>query len=150
MGGEPWFYIVPYQPDISKVLTDLKRREFEAGRYNPVQGFPLFPVDPSAPSPGAQHATIEEAVRAAGASGTRSILDMQRAANDPDDIDYGVITPLSDEFLVDSFGTTKPTREMIEEGSDITEGADRGQGIYTVIYRNGLPVEIFVAGTSYD
>ncbi len=150
MGGEPWFYIVPYQPDISKALVELKQREFEAGRYNPVQWFPSCPPSPSTPSPGAQHATIEEAIEAAGASGTRSILDMHRVASDPAFPDYGVATPLPEDFLLERFGTTRPTREMVEDCLDILEGVDRGQGIYTVLYRDGQPTEILFGGLSYD
>ena len=36
MGGHPWFYFVAYQSDINIALQNLRRREFEAGRYNPV------------------------------------------------------------------------------------------------------------------
>ena len=150
MGGEPWFYIVPYQPNITQALNELKQREFKAGRYNPVTMFPSFPVNPGAPSPGARHRTIEEAIRASGADGTRSILDMQRVADNSDYPDFGVITPVEEEFLIERFGTARPTREMIEEGLDILENADRGQGVYTVIYRDGDPAEIFFGGISYD
>ena len=34
MGGEPWFYFVAYQKDINSALQALRRREFQAGRYN--------------------------------------------------------------------------------------------------------------------
>jgi hypothetical protein len=73
MGGEPWFYFVPYQTDINNALQALRRREFQAGRYNPVTPFLEFPLDAAAPGPGAQHASIEEAIQDADADGTRSI-----------------------------------------------------------------------------
>ena len=41
MGGEPWFYFFPYQADINSALQALRRREFQAGRYNPVTPFLL-------------------------------------------------------------------------------------------------------------
>jgi hypothetical protein len=47
MGGHEWFYFVEYQSDINSALQALRRREFEAGRYNPVMWFPPFPVDGS-------------------------------------------------------------------------------------------------------
>jgi hypothetical protein len=147
MGGEPWFYFVPYQADINRALQALRRREFEAGRYNPVMAMPDFPVEANAPAPGAQHASIEDAIEAADADGTRSILDMLRVSDDPD---YGAITPLSEEDLVSLFGSTTPTREMIESNDDLFEALERGQGVYIVAYRDGKPSEIFFAGYSFD
>jgi hypothetical protein len=147
MGGEPWFYFVPYQADINGALQALRRREFQAGRYNPVTPLPEFPVDAQAPGPGAQHASIEEAIEDADADGTRSILDMERIADEPD---FGAVTPLSDEDLDDLFGTSKPTREMIESNDDLFEALERGQGVYIVAYRDGKPSEIFFAGYSFD
>ena len=108
MGGEPWFYFVAYQKDINSALQALRRREFQAGRYNPVTPFLEFPVDAGTPGPGAQHASIEEAITDADADGTRSILDMERISDEPD---YGAVTPLSEDDLVELFGTSKPTRE---------------------------------------
>jgi len=150
MGGEPWFYIVPYQPNITQALNELKQREFNAGRYNPATPFPTFPVDLQAPALGARHKTMQEALRASGADGTRSILDMQRVAERPGEAGYGVITLVEKESLLECFGTTWPTREMIEDDLDILESADRGQGVYTLIYRDGQPAKIFFGGVSYD
>ena len=147
MGGEPWFYFVPYQADINGALQALRRREFHAGRYNPVVPFPEFPVQGDAPAPGAQHASIEEAIEEADADGTRSILDMERVADEPD---YGAITPMSEDDLVNLFGTATPTREMIESNEDLFEAIDRGQGVYVIAYRDGKPSEIFFAGYSFD
>jgi hypothetical protein len=147
LGGEPWFYFVPYQADINSALQTLRRREFHAGRYNPVTPFLEFPVDASAPGPGAQHRSIEEAIEDADADGTRSILDMERISDEPD---YGAVTPLSDDALVDLFGTSKPTREMIGSHDELFESLERGQGVYIVAYRDDKPSEIFFAGYSFD
>jgi hypothetical protein len=147
MGGEPWFYFVPYQADINGALQTLRRREFQAGRYNPATPFLEFPVDPGTRGPGAQHASIEEAISDADADGTRSILDMERISDEPD---YGAVTPMSDDDLVEMFGTTKPTREMIESNEELFEALERGQGVYIVAYRDGTPSEIFFAGYSFD
>ena len=46
MGGEPWFYFVPYQSDVNGVLHSLWRREFQAGRYNPATPLVQFPGRP--------------------------------------------------------------------------------------------------------
>jgi hypothetical protein len=147
MGGESWFYFVPYQADIDSALQALRRREFQAGRYNPVTPFPDFPVDAGATGPGAHHGSIEEAISEADADGTRSILDMERVSDEPD---YGAVTPLSDEDLVKLFGTSKPTREMIEANDDLFEALERGQGVYIVVYHDDKPSEIFFAGYSFD
>jgi hypothetical protein len=146
MGGHPWFYFVPYQPDINIALQDLRRREFEAGRYNPVVWFPPFPVDLNA-APGAQHASIEEAMEDADADGTRSILDIERISDTPD---YAAVVQLAEDELLDLFGTDKPTREMIEENDDLFERLERGQGVYLIAYQNEEPSEIYFAGYSYD
>ena len=147
MGGEPWFYFVPYQADINSALQGLRLREFQAGRYNPVMPFPDFPVDAQTPAPGAGHASIEAAIEEADADGTRSILDMERVS---DEVDYGAVTPVSDEDLINLFGTSRPTREMIESNEELFEALERGQGVYIVAYRDDQPSEIFFAGYSFD
>jgi len=75
---------------------------------------------------------------------------MHQVTGDPDGIDYGVVTPLPEDVLLERFGTTQPTREMIEQDLDILEEVDRGQGIYVIVYRDGRPAEIFFGGLSYD
>ena len=147
MGAHPWFYFVKYQADIGGALQALRRREFEAGRYNPVMPFPAFPVDANSPAPGAQHASIEEAMEDADADGTRSILDMERVSQTPD---YGAVTPVPRAVVVELFGTDKPTREMIERNTSLFEMIERGQGICIIAYEDGRPSEIFFAGYSFD
>ncbi len=143
MGGEPWYYFVPYQSDLNKALNELRQREFKAGRYNPV-----VPFQPHLAAPGrAQHASIEEALEDADADGTRSILDMERIGEKPD---YGVIVPLAPEVLRNLYGTERPTHAMIEGNMDFFEDIERGQGIYIIIYKDDVPSEIFFAGYSFD
>jgi hypothetical protein len=144
MGGHAWTYFVPYQPDILAAMQALRRHEFEAGRYNPAV---MFPMDLGAPSPGAQHASIEEALEASDADGTRSILDMERIGQSPD---YGVAVPLPFEQVEELYGTRQPTRKMIELNMDFLDGIEHGQGVYIIVYKEGNPSEIFFAGYSYD
>ena len=144
MGGHAWLYFVPYQPDILAALQALRRREFEAGRYNPVV---RFPMDLDAPSPGAQHASIEEAMEASDADGTRSILDMERIDHSPGP---GVVVPLPPEKLEELYDTQQPTRKMIEQNMEFLEDIERGEGVYVIVYKEGKPSEIFFAGFSYD
>ncbi len=66
----------------------------------------------AAPGPGRQHETIEEAQIEADADGTRSILDIDRVANEPD---FGVAQRLTEEELQELLGTTTPTGEQVLE-----------------------------------
>lgn len=143
MGAEPYMYFTEYQPNIFEALQKLRRKEFEAGRYNPVLP---FGSDPTA-SPGAQHVSIEDAQIAAGPDGTRSILDLERISDEPD---FSAACPLSDERLIELFGTPQPTHEMVDDNDEFFEEIDRGHGIYIVVYRDGKPDEICFAGYSYD
>src|SRR5437867_3547075 len=106
MGASPYYYLVDYKPDIDEVLQELRMREFQAGRYNPVIPFPSFPVFADSFAPGAQNDSIEEALEASEEDGTRSILDIMRVADEPD---FCCAAPLSDQELRSLFGTTKPT-----------------------------------------
>jgi hypothetical protein len=148
LGGHPWFYFVEYEPDIDAALQKLRRREFEAGRYNPAVDFPEFPLTADSPAPGAQHDSIEEAIEDADADGTRSILDMERISGEPD---FNAVTPMPRETLLELFGTERPTREMIDESDELFELMDeRGQGVYVIVYEGERPSEIFFAGYSFD
>src|SRR5262245_53200235 len=144
MGAVPYFYWVKHQPDVNKALQELREREFRAGRYNPVMAMPFTSQDES---PGAQHRSLAAALRASGEDGTRSILDIEEVGDEPD---FGVAAPLDHETLQDLYGTTQPTRQMIEQDMSLTEDLERGHCLYTVAYKDGKPDEIFFAGYSYD
>jgi hypothetical protein len=61
----------------------------------------------------------------------------------------GAVARFPDEVLLELYGTTRPTRQMIEQGAD-SEYIERGQGVYIVVYQAGRPDEIYFAGYSYD
>src|SRR4051794_35657534 len=103
MGAEPYFYFVKYKPDVNAALQELRQQEFQAGRYNPVMNSPPFPVGPHSPAPGAQHATIEEALEDSDADGTRSILDLDHLSDEPE---FNAASPLDEELLEELYGTT--------------------------------------------
>ena len=147
MGAHPYYYFVKYQDDADSALQELRDREFAAGRYNPVVPFLDFPVGPNSPAPGAQHESIEEAMEASDADGTRSILDLQTIGDEPD---FCVACRLSDETLLDIYETTEPTHEMIEGEMGFFEELERGHGVYAIVYKNGKPDELFFAGYSFD
>ena len=147
MGAEPYYYFTSFNPDLDAALEQLRDREFEAGRYNPAMRRIGFPIDLARPSPGAKHASIDEAREAAQEEGTRSILDIDRIGDEPD---FSVAAPLDDAVLQDLYGTTHPTRKTIESNMDFFEAIERGHAIYIIVYKHGKPDELFFAGYSYD
>jgi hypothetical protein len=147
MGGHPYYYFVAYEEDVGAALQKLRNREFEAGRYNPVIRFLDFPIGPASPAPGKRHSSVQQALEASDADGTRSILDIERIDSTPD---FGVAVPYPHDRLNDLYGTDKPSRANVEENMDFFEDLERGQGIYFVVYENGRPSEILFAGYSYD
>jgi hypothetical protein len=148
MGGEPYWYFVKYKPNLGAVLQELREREFRAGRYNPAMPFLEFPLDESAPGPGAQHDSIEEALEDSDADGTRSILDIQAIGDEPD---FSVAAPLPDETRQELYGTTQPTRQMIEDNQlEFLEDVDRGHCVYVLAYKDGKPDQVLFAGYSFD
>ena len=147
MGAHAYWYVVKYNPDIDAALRELREREFAAGRYNPVMPFILFPITPNSPALGPGHDSIEEALEDAAEEGTRSILDLDHVADEPD---FGAVAPLGEEAMREHFGTTTPTRETVERNDDFFDDIERGQGVYVVLYKNGAPDELFFAGYSYD
>jgi hypothetical protein len=147
MGAEPYWYFTKYDSNVDRALQGLREQEFEAGRYFPAMWNLAFPIDPTKPSPGAQHASIDEAREAAGAEGTRSILDVEGVSEQPA---VGFAAPLADATLEDLYGTRQPTRNMVDSNSPLCESIERGQAIYMTVYQNGHPDELMFAGFSYD
>jgi hypothetical protein len=147
MGAHPYWYVVKYRFEIDEALKELREREFQSGRYNPVTPFPEFPIGPHSPAPGARHATMAEAFEDSEADGTRSIIDLDRVSDEPG---FGVAAPLEDDLLRELFGTTRPTRATVEANYDLWEHLERGEGIYIVLYRDDQPEEIYFAGYSCD
>ena len=141
MGAHPYCYFVKYQPDLDAALQELREREFQAGRYNPVQPFLDFPIDANAPSPGAGHDSIDDAREEAAEDGTRSILDIEGISEERN---FCVAAPLTEEELGEYFGTVHPTKEMISNNMDFLEDIDRGQCIYIVAYKDDQPSELFL------
>lgn len=147
MGAMPYEYFVQYEADIEAALQKLRQREFAAGRYNPAMRFIHFPADVAKPSPGAKHSSIEQAIDASSADGTRSILDIRHIGQKAS---YGIAVPLSNNVLEELYGTAKPTREMIEADMAFFEDLERGHAVYIITYKDNQPNEIFFAGYSYD
>jgi hypothetical protein len=150
MAAHPYWYFVPYDDDVQRALHRLRRREFEAGRYNPVLARMHF-GDPRLleQAPGPRHISIAEAMADAGDAGTRSILDVDRAGSDPA---VGVAAPLTDGALHELFDTRTPTHDAVEEQiAELLEDVKPGECVYVVVYDRGdylRPTELLFAGFS--
>ena len=147
MGSSPYTYIVPYEVDFQRALDALRNREFENGRYNPVMPrLPGLIDERTAPGPGRQHRSIDDARAAAGADGTRSILDIVFVG---DEGDIGIARRMTDEELEEYFETTTPTRKEILENLPVY--IERGEAVCLPVYNEaGVPVGICFSGYSYD
>lgn len=153
MGAHPYWYFVPYEDDVEAALQKLRLREFQAGRYNPVTPRQTFPIDLSAPAPGAKHASIEQVIEQCDETGTRSILDIMQVAPAPFDgsgMPFMTAFPLAPSDVEALFGTSKPAREQVETNKRMWDRIERGSAIYTVIFDKGEPHEIFFGGYSFD
>lgn len=178
MGAEPYFYYTPYQPDLNVALQTLREREFRAGRYNPAVPLLDFPITENSPAPGAQHPSIEAALSATDADGSRSILDILRVSDTPcpfsrDELEKllgqgnqilgevcNIAFPLPATELVTLFGTEQPTHQKIqsvilgntnsEARHDFWESIERGSARCIIVYAEGQPSEIFFVGYSFD
>lgn len=150
MGAHLYWYFTPYHLDFNVALQSLREREFEAGRYSPAVDFPEFPITKETPSPGKAHGTIEEALEAAMEEGTRSILDIQSVSNSADSCTARI---LSDDELSMYFGTTKPSRQDLEDYDNldpIIDAIERGEAVCIPVFENNRPTELFFAGYSFD
>lgn len=147
MGAHPYWYITPWEDDPQVALAKLREREFRAGRYNPAMSIVEFPITDESPSPGAQHESIEDAMEAAAADGTRSILDVMRVAETPD---LCVAAPVPEDDIELLFGSARPPRDIVENNlALVLEDVQRGQCIFFAVEDEGGPALLF-AGYSFD
>jgi hypothetical protein len=149
MGAHPYWYFVPYDPDVQGALRALREREFAAGRYSPVVRMPVFGArEPESFVPAHPNisAACEEAARSG--EGTRSILDIARVSQERE---MGSAAPLAEDQIIDMFDSSRPTREVVEARLEEVFGVlDRGECVYVSIYDGEEPTELLFAGYSYD
>lgn len=146
MGAIPWAYFVPYEEDIELALEKLKNREFAAGRFYPAMTQHQVLIEETAPGAVSSYKTIEEAIEAAGETGTRSILDMWGVS---DGSEIVTVSPIDEETLMDLYDTTEPTKEMLSD-LQILDQLDRLRGSYSIAYEQGVPTQILFVGYSAD
>jgi hypothetical protein len=167
VGSHPYFYFSNYQPDVNSALQSLRQQEFEAGRYSPAMSMINFTFPPTDQStaPGAQHSSIDAAIEEADASGTGSILDIQKVSDVPDFLSSWALSTDETQAL---FGTDKPTRQMVEDiivaegeldhweetgysiDDEFWDAIGRGESRYIMLYDDEQPSEIFFIGYSVD
>ena len=128
-------------PTSEKALAELQAQRVRRRPLHPVEAFPLFPGR-SQPCPGREASDIDAARRAAGPSGTRSILDMTlliRRSPRPRG------EPLDDDDLEDVFGRRpRRTTIIVEDDEALFELLERGQGVSSSLYADGKPSEILL------
>jgi hypothetical protein len=139
--------MVDFDPNIDRALRALREREFRAGRYFPALKFPQYPVGSDSPAPGPQHASMEEAQEDVAEVGTYSILDLDHVSEVPEACG---LTALKDDQLLELYGTTRPTREMVEFENGWAEFVDRAQGVYVIVYQDEEPRWLFSGGRAFD
>lgn len=103
-------------------------------------------LESSSPPP----ATIDELLAQCAEAGTHSILDIQHISPTPQS---GAATPLSDDQLQTLFGTTQPTRAMLqsaEQSGKLHELCTRWHAVYLTVFEEDEPVEYVFAGVSGD
>jgi len=167
MGAHFYCYFTAYQDSIAAALRALRETEFRAGRYldameaaEHLSMYKLkFPPDANSPAPGPVHASIKETFNDFDGTGTRSIIDIMRVADEPDGC---TASPLPEEDLILAFETIRPTRDMVEKAfvrhsyaaeqtiAPILGRIGRGEARYVIVYEEGKPSQIFFMGYSFD
>jgi hypothetical protein len=131
VGGHPYQYLVNYDADVQGALDRLRADVFARREF---YGAELNPGDPKA------------AVKMAGETGTRSILDIAKVTARPD---YCCVAPLTEEELSKYFGSARPTVRQVEESQEFWEDMERGQARCLEVDDRGVRKWLF-AGYSFD
>jgi len=148
MLGRPYWYLVPWLPDLQEALDILRAREFAAGRY-----YPAVPsVDFAEPAfsrqrRGPRHDSIEDAIMDAGEQGTRSILDIHSVNSRSG---FGIASPFPRAAYLDLYGTEQPNESDVRANKDFLRWTSPAQCIYLLTYVRGEgPRSIVFAGRSF-
>jgi hypothetical protein len=166
MGSSGWYYFAPYQNDLEAVLCKLQAKVFADGDYyHPLlflrafvqsRAFQNLSTDEQAETlvelqelevqglPQTVRALLEENAE----EGTHSILDIAHIA---EMTQFETAAPLTQEELLRLFGTTQPTRSVVEQHLEELQGLrPRWCGTYIIIYHAEQPSEVCFVGHSGD
>jgi hypothetical protein len=164
MGATGWSYFVPYQPNLDAALQQLRQHVFTDGMFEGhpdyhkqlLEGLrPFLTSEEIWQSETYIHdleaclpTSIEHALELCKGSGTHSILDIRTISEQPE---FETASPLNPSQLEEIFGTITPTYEQFRQ-SDILERIHflrhRNQGAYVILYRDGVPDQIWFGGRS--
>lgn len=165
-----WVYWADFDPDLNKVLQKARQDVFESGDYFLAErpeltwlGDPVDPdnvTDPRIPPPhlewirqiksmGDRPRTMEELLDWNVEEGTRSIIDISTIGDTLQTGKSSCAAP--DNLLQKWFGSTKPTREMIEKKLDsLFMLTDRGSAVHVVIFEGEKPTQVVFVGNTVD
>jgi hypothetical protein len=140
MGARMWEYHASFRNDPDTTLQELRQSEFMAGRF---YGSELHPK------------SIDEAVRIAGATGTRSILDIRCVTAVPT---IGAVSPVPTETLSEVFGSERPSRSNVLGASTggneafeyLLQDIGRGEARFIITYEGEEPTGVSFFGYSCD
>ena len=137
MGAEPWLYFAPFHSDVLAALESLRQSVFASGSYQIGRS-----------RPGTSVGSIQDALKLAGADGTRSILDITNGiASQPRP---GSLWRFPPQELEHIYGTDQPTREMIADADELFDRLNRGEAAYVTVYTDGRPTDFLFIGYSFD
>ena len=96
----------------------------------------------------AMPASIEELLESTEEAGTHSILDVDRNSDTPG---FAQSLRLSNEELIDLFGTTMPDKQQVDDETDqLFDLRNVWEGVYILVHENEQPTEILFIGKSGD
>ena len=92
--------------------------------------------------------SLDELLEEAGEDGTHSVLDIGRITKRRG---YASAAPLPPRQLRAAFGSSTPTKAELQAGDwSFTEGIERWQAVFFVVYESGRPAEYCFVGCSGD
>lgn len=174
MGASGWYYTVDYQPDVEAALQELRQQVYDRGEYykvsaaynadlNMTEEEFRAQLDPSDDS-GRNEAVLQDWLMRKRApvpvdpdtllasqphSGTHSIIDMGDGVSDTPD--FATVSPMTDEELRETFGSTTPLSSEVQEWMKAGGGRpERWVGTYVISYHDGRPDHIHFCGYSGD
>jgi hypothetical protein len=164
MGASGWSYFTPWQQNADEALQELRKRVFREGRYGRIGRWREMPGALDARRRGLPMpqwfilkglmgvwaafdlvqgtrggATVEEAVARAGQDGTHSILDITDGISKTPN--FGTAFPAPERWLIDAYGTSRPTRQMVEKGFRPADDLERWSCVFFAVWDDGESAE---------
>ncbi len=173
MGASGWSYFTKYQADINVALQEIRQQVFESGNYykqdhsewrnieeeemrQQLEGtepeiYDIMLEEWRKVKKLQEPDSIERLLEWNQEAGTHSILDIYKGVST--EPDFGTVSPLTNQQLLQIFGTMRPTHELIADWlqtDGLSQVRRRWRGVYFLVYENETPTEICFAGFSGD